>query len=186
MILDLGYGCNEKRKYKKVSEYIYEIPIDKDYGMYVKGLIFASDKMIRNIIEEGSLIQVKNAACLPGIVKASIAMPDIHYGYGLPIGGVVATDIKNSGVITPGGVGFDINCGVRLIVFSVLKSDIEDKIEVIAEKLFNEIPCGVGEGGQIKLDTKELKKVLLNGAAWAIEKGFGLPMDYPFIESMVI
>jgi tRNA-splicing ligase RtcB len=172
-----------KEDIRKISEYIYEIPIDKDYGMNAKGLIFTSDKMIKSIIDEGSFIQVKNAACLPGIVKASIAMPDIHYGYGLPIGGVVATDIENGGVITPGGVGFDINCGVRLVVFSVPKSDIENKIGVIAEKLFQGIPCGVGEGGQIKLNTKELKKVLLRGAAWAIEQGFGYPDDLPFIES---
>jgi tRNA-splicing ligase RtcB len=135
---------------KKISEYIFEIPIDKNYGMKVKGLIYASDKMIKTIIEEGSLTQVKNAACLPGIVKASIAMPDIHFGYGLPIGGVVATDTENDGVISPGGVGFDINCGVRLIAFNILQNEIYDKIELLAERLFKEIPCGVGEGGNIQ------------------------------------
>jgi tRNA-splicing ligase RtcB len=168
---------------KKISEYIFEIPIDKNYGMKVKGLIYASDKMIKTIIEEGSLTQVKNAACLPGIVKASIAMPDIHFGYGLPIGGVVATDTENDGVISPGGVGFDINCGVRLIAFNILQNEIYDKIELLAERLFKEIPCGVGEGGNIQLDNKELKKVLTSGAHWAVEKGYGFSDNLQYIES---
>ena len=168
---------------KKISEYIFEIPRDKEYGMRVKGLIYASDKMIRNIIEEGSLTQIKNAACLPGIVKASVAMPDIHFGYGLPIGGVVATDTENDGVITPGGVGFDINCGVRLFVFNILRKEINNKIGLLAERLFKEIPCGVGEGGNIHLDNKELKKMLTSGAHWAVEKGYGFSDDLQCIES---
>lgn len=176
-------NANKIENIKKLSEYIFEIPLDKEYGMKVKGLIYASDQMIKNIIEEGSLSQVKNAACLPGIVKASIAMPDIHFGYGLPIGGVVATDIENDGVITPGGVGFDINCGVRLIVFNILRNEINDKIDLLAERLFKEIPCGVGEGGKIYLDSKELKKVLTSGAYWAVEKGYGFSDSLQCIES---
>ena len=168
---------------KRISEYIYEIPVDKNYGMKVKGLIYASNKIIKNVIEDGSLTQIKNAACLPGIVKASIAMPDIHFGYGLPIGGIVATDIENGGVITPGGVGFDINCGVRLIVFDILQKDLQEKAELLAKKLFTEIPSGVGEGGNLSLDKKELKRVLSNGAHWAVEKGYGFPNNLEKIES---
>jgi len=168
---------------KRISEYIYEIPVDKNYGMKVKGLIYASDKIIKNVIDDGSLTQIKNAACLPGIVKASIAMPDIHFGYGLPIGGIVATDIENGGVITPGGVGFDINCGVRLIVFDILQKDLKENTELLAKSLFTEIPSGIGEGGNISLDNKELKRVLTNGAHWAIEKGYGFPNNLEKIES---
>jgi tRNA-splicing ligase RtcB len=168
---------------KKIADYIYEIPKDENYGMRVKGIIYASDKMIKSIIEEGSLTQVKNAACLPGIVKASIAMPDIHFGYGLPIGGVVATDVEKDGVITPGGVGFDINCGVRLYVFNIFQKEILNKIDVIAQNLFKDIPCGVGEEGSIKLKNKELQEVLMKGARWAVEKGLGFLEDLQFIES---
>lgn len=168
---------------KKIAEFIYEIPQDKACGMRVPGVIFASDKMIKDIINDGSALQVKNAASLPQIVKASIAMPDIHYGYGLPIGGVVATDIDKGGVLTPGGVGFDINCGVRLTIFDILKNDIIDILETLAKNLFRNIPAGVGEGGNITLNEKEFKDVLTDGAKWAVNKGFGVQDDLTRIES---
>ncbi|MDY6821599.1 MAG: RtcB family protein [Deferribacterota bacterium] len=173
----------ENMKLKKISGYIYEIPRDNSLGMRVKGIVFATEGMLKSIIEEGSLTQVKNAATLPGIVYASIAMPDIHYGYGLPIGGVVATDINNFGVITPGGVGFDINCGVRLTTFAIHKEEIKDKIEELAKNLFKKVPCGVGEGGEFRLNKKEINEVLENGALWAVKKGYGDVTDLEKIES---
>lgn len=166
-------------KLKKVSEYIFEIP--KEDKMLVPGIIYATDNMIKDIIQDGSLAQVKNAAYLPGIVKASIAMPDIHYGYGLPIGGVVATDVKN-GVITPGGVGFDINCGVRLLTFDIEAFSIKD-IDALIDQLFKNIPCGVGEGGKFKLSDNEIKEVMVQGAKWALKKGLATESDIQSIES---
>ncbi|MGA1846633.1 RtcB family protein [Deferribacter abyssi] len=164
------------------ENFIYEIPVDKVLGMRVPGLVFASEDMVKFIEEEGVLQQVANAATLPGIQKASIAMPDIHYGYGLPIGGVVATDV-NDGVITPGGVGFDINCGVRLIVFNISIDEVSSDLEFLAKKLYENIPCGVGEGGKIKVKKQELKEVLKKGARWAVENGFGNENDLEATES---
>lgn len=166
-------------KLRKVSDYIFEIP--QEDNMLVPGRIYASDSMIEDILKDNSLSQVKNAAYLPGIVKASIAMPDIHYGYGLPIGGVVATDVKN-GVVTPGGVGFDINCGVRLIVFDIEADKIKG-LDKLADKLFQEIPCGVGEGGKFKLGKKDLFDVMRNGSKWAYKKGFASEEDLYSTES---
>jgi len=166
-------------KLRKVSDYIFEIP--QEDNMLVPGRIYASDSMIEDILKDNSLSQVKNAAYLPGIVKASIAMPDIHYGYGLPIGGVVATDVKN-GVVTPGGVGFDINCGVRLIVFDIEADKIKG-LDKLAHNLFQEIPCGVGEGGKFKLGKKELFDVMTNGSRWAYKKGFASEEDLHSTES---
>ncbi|UOD34229.1 RtcB family protein [Deferribacteraceae bacterium V6Fe1] len=166
-------------KLRKVSEYIFEIP--KEDKMLVPGRIYASDSMIEDILRDESLNQVKNAAYLPGIVKASIAMPDIHYGYGLPIGGVVATDVKD-GVVTPGGVGFDINCGVRLIVFDI-EADKVRGLDSLANKLFKEIPCGVGEGGKFKFGKKELAEVMTNGSKWAYKNGLASEEDLYSTES---
>jgi tRNA-splicing ligase RtcB len=166
-------------KLRKVSDYIYEIP--QEDKMLVPGRIFASDSMIEDILRDESLKQVKNAAYLPGIVKASIAMPDIHYGYGLPIGGVVATDVDN-GVVTPGGVGFDINCGVRLIVFDIIADEIKN-YERLVNKLFSDIPCGVGEGGKFKLSKNEIKEVMTTGSNWAFKKGFASFDDLASTES---
>ncbi|KAA0258213.1 RtcB family protein [Deferribacter autotrophicus] len=169
-------------KLVRKEKFIYEIPIDKELGMRVPGLVFASEDMIESIETEGVLQQVANAATLPGIQKASIAMPDIHYGYGLPIGGVVATDV-DEGVITPGGVGFDINCGVRLITFDISIDDLNVDLESLAKKLYRNIPCGVGEGGKIKVKKQELKQVLKKGARWAVENGFGNERDLEATES---
>lgn len=166
-------------KLRKISDYIFEIP--QEDNMLVPGRIYASDSMIEDIRKDDSLSQVKNAAYLPGIVKASIAMPDIHYGYGLPIGGVVATDVKN-GVVTPGGVGFDINCGVRLIVFDI-EADKVKGFDKLSDKLFQEIPCGVGEGGKFKLSKKELFEAMVNGSRWAYKKGFASEEDLYSTES---
>lgn len=169
-------------KIKQLDKYIFEIEKDEKIGMKVPGIIYADKSMLEDILNEGSANQVVNAATLPGIKKASIAMPDIHYGYGLPIGGVVATDVKE-GVITPGGVGFDINCGVRLIKFDLGKDEIKTDLKDIAKHLYNNIPCGVGEGGNIKLKKKELKNVLKKGSYWAVEEGYGSENDLLNTES---
>jgi len=170
----------ENRDLKKINEFTWEIP--KEAGMHVPGRIYASEKLLKQILKDESIKQVKNVAYLPGIVGYSMAMPDIHWGYGFPIGGVAATDVNN-GVISPGGVGYDINCGVRLIRTNLEYSDIQDKIEHIISDLFSAIPTGVGSHGAIKkLSKQEVRKVLLEGAEWAVKNGYGKSEDLKFIE----
>ena len=170
---------------KKISEFKWEIPKSYKKGMRVPGIVYANEKLLKQIKEDESLEQVANAAFLPGIVKASLAMPDIHYGYGLPIGGVVATDIENGGVITPGGVGYDINCGVRVARTNLLKDDIyEDKLmRELINTLYKAIPTGVGSEGRISLSKSEEKEVLIYGAKWAIKHGYGKKEDLERIEA---
>ena len=159
---------------KKISENIYEIP--KTGKMNVPARIFANSEMIEDIKRDKTLQQIKNVAMLKGILKASMAMPDAHQGYGFPIGGVAAFDIEK-GIISPGGVGYDINCSVRLLRTNLKFSDIKNKKEVI-HSLFRAIPSGVGRGDKIKLTRDELDEVLKNGAQWAVKKGYGIKEDY--------
>jgi tRNA-splicing ligase RtcB len=163
------------------SPYSYEIPITYQTGMRVPGVIFASQELMDKAIEDRAVEQVANVACLPGIVKASMAMPDIHWGYGFPIGGVAATDV-NSGVISPGGVGFDISCGVRLMRSNFTVKELGARIPQIVHQLSRNIPKGLGRHGKIKLDFSQMDKVLLRGAAWAVENGYGQPEDLEVIE----
>ncbi|MGC9364193.1 MAG: RtcB family protein [Fidelibacterota bacterium] len=150
--------------------------------MRVPGRIYASEKLMRQIQQDESLKQVRNVACLPGIVKYSLAMPDIHWGYGFPIGGVAATDAR-SGVISPGGVGYDINCGVRLLRTDLNADDIRSRIKNLVTALFNAVPSGLGSHGAIrKLKRKDVREVLLKGAGWAVENGFGNSSVLNFIE----
>ncbi len=150
-------------------------------GMHVPGIIYASEEMIDDITRDNAHIQVANVAQMPGIIKASLAMPDIHWGYGFPIGGCAAFDIKE-GVISPGGVGYDINCGVRLLRTDLTREEIEKRIRELIGALFNNIPTGVGSKGDLRLTLEEEKMVLKKGARWAVEKGFGYPEDLERIE----
>jgi tRNA-splicing ligase RtcB len=138
--------------------------------------------MMQAIKSDKSLEQVANVATLPGIVGPSMAMPDIHYGYGFPIGGVAATDVEK-GVISPGGVGYDINCGVRLLRTNLKRHEVEPRIKDIVNQLFVDVPSGVGGKGKVRVDTRVLEKVLVKGAKWAIEEGMGWPEDTEHIES---
>ncbi|NWF49615.1 MAG: RtcB family protein [Ignavibacteriaceae bacterium] len=165
----------------KVRDNVWEIP--KTGSMKVPGRIYISEKMIEKSFEhEDSLQQVVNVAHLPGIEKYSIAMPDIHWGYGFPIGGVAATNLDH-GVISPGGVGYDINCGVRLATTSLEYNKISHRIESLVSKLFENIPTGVGASGAIKkLSNKEIKRILQKGSVWAVENDLGSPNDIEFTE----
>lgn len=165
----------------KINNFKWEIPRQSNPLMRVPGIIFASERLISET-EEQAFTQVINSASLPGIVKASIAMPDIHFGYGLPIGGVVATDWSD-GVISPGGVGFDINCGVRLMRTALFLKDIRGKERELVNSLYRHIPTGVGSTGSLTLSRNELKEVLKKGAKWAVERGYGSPEDLEFTES---
>ncbi len=150
--------------------------------MNVPGIIYADEKLLRDIRQDKALEQVGNVAFLPGIVRASLAMPDIHWGYGFPIGGVAATDIDRGGVISPGGVGFDINCGVRCLKTELEYEEIKDKLGDLVYALFNDIPSGVGSKGDIKVSTREEKDILVKGSAWAVAKGYGIAEDLEFTE----
>lgn len=159
---------------KKIDDYRWMIP--PVGGMRVPGLIYGSEKLMKEIGVDKSPQQVANVACLPGIVKYSLAMPDIHWGYGFPIGGVAAFDM-DEGIVSPGGVGYDINCGCRLMVTNLDFIDIKDRLHDLVSALFRDIPSGVGSKGNIKLTIKEERKVLLEGARWAVRQGYGLPGD---------
>ncbi len=161
---------------KKIDDYRWEIPQSYKQGMAVPGLIFASESMLRHICEEQALEQVVNVAFLPGIVGHSLAMPDIHWGYGFPIGGVAATRVKD-GVVSPGGVGFDINCGVRLLRTNLSKEEVAPKVERIIADLYVNIPSGLGSEGKIRVSEKELNALLVKGSRWALEKGYGEAED---------
>lgn len=164
-------------KLEKIDDYRWRIPKSYKPGMRVDGIIYADEKLLKDIYRDKALDQVANVAFLPGIVNASLAMPDIHWGYGFPIGGVAATDIDAGGVVSPGGVGFDINCGVRLIKTNLQYEDVKDKIKDLTCALFSNVPSGVGSKGDIRVSVKEEKEILLKGAKWAVEKGYGTQED---------
>jgi tRNA-splicing ligase RtcB len=168
-------------KLRQVDEYRWEIP--REGKMRTRGLIFASKEMLPKIHEDRSLEQVANVATLPGIEGPSMAMPDIHWGYGFPIGGVAAFNLEE-GVVSPGGVGYDINCGVRLLRTNLERQDIAPRVEELVNALFQNIPTGVGSRRKdIKLTVPTLKEVMRYGAAWAVKQGFGSAEDLAHIEA---
>jgi tRNA-splicing ligase RtcB (3'-phosphate/5'-hydroxy nucleic acid ligase) len=160
----------------QVDAYRWEIPADAVPGMRVPGRIYADETLIAQIRSDSSLQQVANVAMLPGIVGRSIAMPDIHWGYGFPIGGVAAMD-PESGVVSPGGVGYDINCGVRLLSTHLDEDEIRPRLDALTERLFGSVPSGVGVAGRARLSPAELDAVLTQGSAWAVRQGWGRPDD---------
>ena len=167
-----------KKKLKKISKGIYDLP--KEGDMNVPGRIFVSEKLL-DTVDEKSIEQVKNVATLPGIYGYSMAMPDAHMGYGFSIGGVAAFDAEK-GCISPGGVGFDINCGVRLLSTDLDKKEVYPKIKDLLNELFNRVPSGVGHSGKINLSHEELDKVLKEGAEWAVKNGYGNEEDIKHAE----
>lgn len=166
---------------KKVAENTYELSAEAVEGMRVKGTVYADEHLLQKASAEGVLKQVANVAMLPGIVKASFAMPDIHLGYGFAVGGVAAFDVE-SGVISPGGVGFDINCGVRFLKTGLVAADIKDDIEMLMHELGRSIPKGIGSKGKVRLEEAELKEAVSVGVPWAVKKGFGDEEDIEYCE----
>jgi len=162
---------------EKIDEYRWRIPQSARPGMRVPGLVYADEKLLKDIYQDKALEQVANVAFLPGIVGASLAMPDIHWGYGCPIGGVAATDIEEGGVISPGGVGFDINCGVRLLKTNFQLDEIRQRLKDLTYVLFSDIPSGVGSKGEIRVSEREEKALLLKGSRWAVSRGYGIEED---------
>ncbi|MFC1871767.1 RtcB family protein [Chloroflexota bacterium] len=161
---------------EKVDEYRWRIPKSYKAGMRVPGLIYADRDILEHVLAEQAPEQVVNVAFLPGIVGYSLAMPDIHWGYGFPIGGVAAMRVAD-GVVSPGGVGFDINCGVRLLRTNLVKDEVIPRIKDIMDALYNSVPSGLGSKGKIRLRSGEIDRVLAEGSRWAVEKGYGRPED---------
>jgi len=166
---------------RKIDAYRWEVPIGYKPGMRVPGIVYADDRLMRSIRDDQSLEQVANVACLPGIVKASIAMPDIHWGYGFPIGGVAAMRLQD-GVVSPGGVGFDINCGVRLLRSDLTEEEVRAKLDELVGRLFHGVPSGVGSSGRLRLSAAEMDAVLRKGGRWAVGQGMGDAEDLDVTE----
>jgi tRNA-splicing ligase RtcB len=161
---------------EKVDDYRWCIPKSYKPGMRVPGMIYANERLLEQIMQDRAPEQVVNVAHLPGILKCSLSMPDIHWGYGFAIGGVAGFDLK-TGVISPGGVGYDINCGVRLLRTNLRQKDIEPHLEKLVRALFHNVPSGVGSTGKIRISDSEVREVLVKGAQWAYERGFGTKED---------
>ena len=156
---------------EKVDDCCYRIPKGYRSDMRVDGLIFANDKLMESIRADMAPEQVANVATLPGIQGASLAMPDIHWGYGFCIGGVCATDPDENGIISPGGVGYDINCGVRLVKTNLFLDDVRPHVRELVRGLFHTIPAGVGKGGRYKFDPAETRRLMGEGPRFVIGRG---------------
>jgi tRNA-splicing ligase RtcB len=167
----------ELKQLKKLDDYRWLVPRGTKPGMLTDALVFTDERLLQDLLKDLSLEQAINVAMLPGIVGRSLAMPDIHQGYGFPIGGVAATLPEEGGVISPGGVGFDINCGVRLLASTLAVEDVRPKIRELVNQLFRDIPSGAGQSGNIRLSYPELDKLLEQGAAWMVAHGYGQPED---------
>ncbi len=168
---------------EKVGPYKWIIPRSYKEGMRVDGVIYADDRLMKSILRDRGPEQVANVAFLPGIQKASFAMPDIHWGYGFCIGGVAATDPAQGGVVSPGGVGYDINCGVRLLRTSLEESDVRPRLSELIPLLFSNIPAGVGRSGALSFRRKEVQKILEDGSRWIVKQGYGRPEDLECTEA---
>ncbi|MGC9046705.1 MAG: RtcB family protein [Minisyncoccia bacterium] len=172
----------KKQDLIKINDLVWEIPKSFRSDMKVPGRIFSNEKMLEDILMDESLLQVINVATLPGIQKYVLAMPDIHEGYGFPVGGVAAFDIEQ-GIISPGGIGFDINCGVRILQSDITYDEIKNQISNLTLEIYNEVPSGVGRGGKLKLTNKDLDAILVNGVDEMLKRGFAVKDDVKNCES---
>lgn len=166
---------------KKVSDYEWEIPVSYKRGMRVPAKIIATEKLI-SAMDEQVYEQITNVATLPGILKYAYCMPDGHSGYGFPIGGVAAFDVGSEGVISPGGVGFDINCGMRFVTTNLSYNEVKPKLKQLVDLLFKRVPAGVGSKGFVRLSPNQFREVIEEGAKWCIEKGYGWKEDLEHTE----
>ncbi|MAF35833.1 RNA-splicing ligase RtcB [archaeon] len=168
---------------KKLSTYEWELPKNFMQGMRVPGRIIASQKLLKGM-DQGVFNQLANVASMPGICKCAYCMPDGHWGYGFPIGGVAAFDFEKEGVISPGSVGFDIGCGMRLIRTNLKAKEVIPKIRPLVDELFKAVPAGVGSKGFVRVNRRELEKVMVDGVKWAVDEGYGIDQDIKRCESM--
>jgi len=167
---------------KKIAEGIWEIPRTAKEGMLVPARIYATDELFKEM-DQGVFEQVTNVACLPGVQKYVLCMPDGHWGYGFPIGGVAAMDTK-TGVISPGGIGFDINCGMRMLRTTLTEPEVKPRLRELVDRLFQTVPSGVGTKGFLRLNEAEFREVMVQGAQEMIRRGFGWPEDAERIENL--
>ncbi|HEX2896943.1 MAG TPA: RtcB family protein, partial [candidate division Zixibacteria bacterium] len=169
-------------KLNKISDWVWEIPTSYRSDMRVPALIYASKKMLDSTFRDRTIKQLVNVATLPGIQRAALVMPDAHEGYGFPIGGVAATEYPD-GIISPGGIGYDINCGVRVLLSNLEFKDVVTRLEKLSQKVFENVPSGVGKSGHHKLSVKELDEVLSTGINWAVKNEYATTDDQEHIES---
>src|SRR5574341_137660 len=167
-------------EFERKGEVIWDIPMSYKKGMRVPGRIYASEKLLKEM-DLAVYDQLTNVACLPGIQNHALCMPDGHSGYGFPIGGVAAFD-PNTGVISPGGIGFDINCGMRLVTTNLTYKEVKPKLKMLVDMLFQQVPSGVGCKGFVKMTPQEFKKVMQDGAKWCVENGYGWEEDLERID----
>ncbi len=175
-------GAGWQGPLNRIDPFTCEIPQSYKPGMRTSGLIFLDEPMVAQLRQDQAAEQVANVATMPGIVGRSLAMPDIHWGYGFPIGGVAAFD-HDEGVISPGGIGYDINCGVRLLRTDLTEADVRPRIRELVDTIFHNVPSGVGEGGLAKVSRQELGRLTTEGVAWSVEKGYAWPEDPDHIEA---
>jgi len=168
--------------FQKIDDYRWKIPKSFKEGMRADVVIYADEEMLKHIIADNAHLQSVNVAFLPGIVGNSMAMPDIHLGYGFPIGGVAAFDPEAGGIISPGGVGYDINCGVRVLRTNLTIDEVKPKIRDIVQRLATNVPSGVGSEGPLSLSSKDLDNLLINGTKWAVSHGYGEQNDIEHTE----
>ncbi|MFB0544833.1 MAG: RtcB family protein, partial [Asgard group archaeon] len=166
---------------ERVDKFTWKLPRSYKTFMLVDGIVYSDEILIQNITKDRSLDQLANIASLKGILSKAIAMPDVHEGYGFPIGGVAAIDIEE-GVISPGGVGFDINCGVRMLRSNLRIKDVKPYMNDIVNLLFKNVPSGLGSRGKIKLTESQLREVMIGGSKWALENGYGWEKDIQHCE----
>jgi tRNA-splicing ligase RtcB len=167
----------DARQLQRLDDYRWLIPRGAREGMLTDALIYTDDRLLQDVLRDQCLEQAANVAMLPGIAGRSLAMPDIHQGYGFPIGGVAATVPEEGGVVSPGGVGFDINCGVRLLASSLTVGAVRPKVRELVNQLFRDVPSGAGRGGNVRISYQELDRVLEEGAAWMVAHDYGRPED---------
>lgn len=172
----------DKETFKQKGPQLWEIPASTRSDMRVPARVVALEELLPALLNDRSMDQLMNVATLKGIRKAAMVMPDVHEGYGFPIGGVAATAYPD-GVISPGGIGYDINCGVRLLKTSAKFDDIKEDLEALSKSLYNEVPSGLGQGGQIKLNRKEINAVLRKGSEWSVESGYSNEASLEHLES---
>ena len=168
-------------KVRKVSDTVWEIPVTYKDGMHVPARIIATERLVREM-DEAVYEQISNVATLPGITRFAFCMPDGHSGYGFPIGGVAAMDVHEGGVISPGGIGFDINCGMRLVATNLTRDDVQPHLRQIVDLLFQRVPAGVGSHGFLKLSRQEFRDVVAQGARWCVEHDYGWDEDLEVTE----
>ncbi|BFU93555.1 MAG: tRNA-splicing ligase RtcB [Nitrospira sp.] len=171
---------NTDMQVNRITDAIWEIPVSEKSGMLVPARLYATEAVLRSM-DQGVFDQVTNVACLPGIQRYALCMPDGHWGYGFPIGGVAAFDVRN-GVISPGGVGYDINCGMRLIRTDLTLDDVQPRLERLMTELFRRVPAGVGAAGFVRLNRRSFEEVMTEGARWCVGQGFGWHRDLAKIE----